>query len=352
MKLIQLLTYFCLFLYSFAQIADDVIVMQNMNGECSSIWNPQSMRLQDKDRVTVISQTVEQIYYFPDRNCVTSIVGKVGFQWTIKISKLDIDGDIDHITGKPTKCYDFVKLYDSERCDNAKLLKGINFATGLCGTLSESSIGTVDFRTCANFLTIQFKTDTKSNSRMGFAMVLEQFPWSNPTGGPDCDPDMNGIAVGVWRDGTFSEFQNSWNEQPIIPGYVSGGIQTDYDKEVTGIQCYECYGCPVEPFDPVKDATAVSSNCYICSKEWDEEYYTANRKCYTRTDYLNLLQTFAGTTIKGEFVGCEKIVSDYGRNVNYCFCKDNKCNTAPQFVTSYHLSLSLMILTVFLQFYV
>ena len=40
----------------------------------------------------------------------------------------------------------------------------------------------------------------------------------------------------VWRDGTFNEFQNTWNEQPIIPGYVAPGTETDYDKEIDGIQ--------------------------------------------------------------------------------------------------------------------
>jgi hypothetical protein len=44
--------------------------------------------------------------------------------------------------------------------------------------------------------------------------------------------------ISVWRDGTFNEFQNTWNEQPIIPGYVSSGTETDYDKEIDGIQVF------------------------------------------------------------------------------------------------------------------
>ena len=78
------------------------------------------------------------------------------------------------------------------------------------------------------------------------------------------------LFISVWRDGTFTEFQNSWNEQPVVPGYVAGGGQTDYDKEVGGISCYECVNCPVEPFQPEKDGTAIDTNCYVCSKEWDE----------------------------------------------------------------------------------
>lgn len=84
----------------------------------------------------------------------------------------------------------------AERCDNAKLLKGINFQTGLCGTLKESEIGNLLFTTCANKLTIQFKTDLFQTFKRGFAFELRQYPWSNPTGGPDCDPDLNGIAPG------------------------------------------------------------------------------------------------------------------------------------------------------------
>ena len=75
--------------------------------------------------------------------------------------------------------------------------------------------------------------------------------------------------VSVWRDGTFTVFQNAWNLQPVVPGYVAGGRDNDYDKELGGIQCYTCQNCPVEPFLPEKDGTAIDSNCYVCSKQWD-----------------------------------------------------------------------------------
>ena len=80
-------------------------------------------------------------------------------------------------------------------------------------------------------------------------------------------------SLSVWRDGTFTEFQNSWNEQPVVPGYVAGGGDKDYDKEIGGISCYECVNCPVEPFQPERDGTAIDTNCYVCSKEWDEGWF-------------------------------------------------------------------------------
>lgn len=269
-------------------IPDSIIILQNQYGECSGIENPQNRTLRDRDFFTILSQPKERIFYEANRNCVVSLLGKVGWQWNIRISHFDVDGEMD-AAGVPIRCRDFVKLYDSERCDNAKLLKGINHKTGLCGTLSESQIGQLIFTTCANKLAIQFKTDNTAQSNRGFAMQITQYPWTNPYGAPDCDPSLNGILAGVWRDGTFTEFQNWWNEQPVVPGYVAGG-QSDYNKEIGGISCYECTNCPVEPFRPETDGTAIEGNCYVCSKEWDEEYQMARRRCYSRQDYLNLLE--------------------------------------------------------------
>ncbi|KAH3884702.1 hypothetical protein DPMN_008688 [Dreissena polymorpha] len=58
-----------------------------------------------------------------------------------------------------------IAIFSAERVDNAKLLKGINYETGLCGTLTPSTVGQLLFRTCANILTIQFYTlDTQKGS--------------------------------------------------------------------------------------------------------------------------------------------------------------------------------------------
>lgn len=322
-------------------LPDSVILLQNQNGECSSIWNPEIKRVQDRDTFQVYSQSVEQDFYESDRNCVVTLIGKVGYQWEIRITKFDVEGDTT-AGDVPVKCQDFVKIYDAERCDNAKMLKGINFKTGLCGTLQESQIGNLLFTTCANKLTIQFKTDIFQTFKRGFAFELKQYPWSNPTGGPDCDPSLNGIAPGVWRDGTFSEFQNTWNEQPIIPGFVPAGTETDYDKEIDGIQCYECQSCPVEPFNPKKDGTAKGNNCYVCSKVWDDEYLKARRKCYTRTDYLSVIQAIR--EIDQPFLGCQKTSDDFGRSVNYCFCDTDLCNKSGRTVFSF-FAMSLALLT-------
>lgn len=70
-------------------------------------------------------------------------------------------------------------------------------------------------------------------------------------------------------DGTDNEFQNNWDEQPLIPGNLNPGGGNNYDKEPGGISCYKCVGCPVEPFDPTKDVTATDTGCYVCSKTWD-----------------------------------------------------------------------------------
>lgn len=48
-------------------------------------------------------------------------------------------------------------------------------------------------------------------------------------------------CVAAWRDGTFTEFQNSWSDQPVIPGYVSGGNEANYDKELDGITVSKIY---------------------------------------------------------------------------------------------------------------
>lgn len=317
-------------------VPDTFIILQDQFGGCHGIENPQNRTLKDRNVFTVLSQAKEQTFYESNRNCVVSLLGKVGWQWSITITFFDIDGEMD-AGGKPIRCRDFVKLYDAERCDNAKLLKGINYKTGLCGTLSESQIGQLVFTTCANKLTIQFKTDNTASSSRGFSMELSQYPWTNPYGAPDCDPDLNGILAGVWRDGTFTEFQNFWNEQPVVPGYVAGGRDTDYNKELGGITCYECTNCPVEPFRPEYDGTAVDTNCYVCSKEWDEEYQMARRKCYSQTDYLNLLDSIR--EFEDPFIGCRQTTSQWGRSVNYCFCDTDKCNKSSLVICSVHLLL-------------
>ncbi|KAK3598838.1 hypothetical protein CHS0354_007444 [Potamilus streckersoni] len=345
-RVVALFTFIILIYISLVltQIPESTVILQNQYGDCSSIWNPQERYLQDRDEYIVVSQTVEQTFYASEKNCVVSIIGKLNYQWEIRITTFDVDStaQID-ASGNPRYCGDFVKLYDSQRPDNAKLLKGINFKTGLCGTLSASQIGVLVFSTCANTLTIQFKTDKVLEFKRGFALALKQSPWSNPVGGPDCDPSLSGISEGGWMDGTDNEFQNNWDEQPLIPGNLNPGGGNNYDKEPGGISCYKCVGCPVEPFDPTKDVTATDTGCYVCSKSWDSEYMKANRDCYTRVQYRNLLLTFRDNS--DPFTGCKQIPNDYGRIINYCFCLDNLCNKSSR-ITGHTTGLLMVLFTV------
>ena len=49
------------------------------------------------------------------------------------------------------------------------------------------------------------------------------------------------LCFSVWRDGTFNEFQHTWSDQPVIPGYVEGGNDANYDKELDGIRVWTTY---------------------------------------------------------------------------------------------------------------
>lgn len=77
-------------------------------------------------------------------------------------------------------------MFSAERCDNAKLLKGIPYDTGLCGTLTNAQIGNLDFTTCANKVTIQFKTAVQQVGITFYAAV------SNDGGGGE------GMLLLVW----------------------------------------------------------------------------------------------------------------------------------------------------------
>ncbi|XP_052808552.1 uncharacterized protein LOC128237243 [Mya arenaria] len=327
---------------------DDVIVIQDLHGRCNNIWNPLVKKVQERNRYQLLSHAQELNFYERGQDCVVTLIGKLDHQWSIRIQSFDVYGQTD-AAGIPINCYDYVKFYDAERCDNAKLLKGIDFRTGLCGTLSETQIGTLEFTTCANVLTIQFFTDITKGSiyKNGFSIELTQYLWTNPTGGPDCDFDLNGIAAGVWRDGTFNEFQNTWSDQPVIPGYVEGGNEANYDKEIDGITCYECVNCPVEPFEPEKDGTATDTGCYRCSKEWDQEYQVARRKCYSRVDYTNFIEALR--EINEPFIGCRQSVDDFSRTRNYCFCDTDLCNEGTRSFINYITMCSLVLVTMVLR---
>ena len=92
-------------------VSDSFIIIQNQYGECSGIEKPQNRTLRDRDVFTIMSQAKEQTFYEANRNCVVSLLGKVGWQWSISITHFDVDGDMD-ASGRPVRCRDFVKMYD------------------------------------------------------------------------------------------------------------------------------------------------------------------------------------------------------------------------------------------------
>ena len=42
-------------------VSDSTIALQNQNGECSSIWDPVTRQLKDRDYYTIVSHTTEQV---------------------------------------------------------------------------------------------------------------------------------------------------------------------------------------------------------------------------------------------------------------------------------------------------
>ena len=44
-----------------------------------------------------------------------------------------------------------------------------------------------------------------------------------------------------------------------------------------------------------------------------------------------------GATVESSYTGCKKFVTQYLRTVNYCFCKDNYCNSSDQVIYNKHI---------------
>nr|XP_011454285.3 uncharacterized protein LOC105347086 [Crassostrea gigas] len=264
-------------------------------------------------------------FYQDSRNCIVSIKGKPEHQIEATLEVLDIDAYHGPVgaNGIPSYCKDFLKLFNGPRVDNARLIPGFP-PGGLCGTIRSSADfpNVRSFKTTQNELTVQFVTDNKKDSKIGFNLRIRQYPYSNPG---NLYPD--GSNPGGWNDGSFNEFQNNWDEQIVIPGGVGPGSGNDYDTEQNGLTCYSCDYCNVEPFKPEDTGVGTKSGCHVCSKEWDDEYQVAQRKCYSQIQYYQVLQTL-GTVAEPvtDYIGCKKHITLYQRAVNYCFCKSNKCN--------------------------
>ena len=78
------------------------------------------------------------------------------------------------------------------------------------------------------------------------------------------------VHIVGWNDGSFNEFQTNWDEQIVIPGGTNPGGGNDYDKDPTGVTCYACTICQVEPFDAEASGVGTEGSCHVCSKEWDD----------------------------------------------------------------------------------
>ena len=79
-------------------------------------------------------------------------------------------------------CVSFVEITSTccvipgYRVDNARLLPGMS-QWGMCGNqLPKRTV----WQTTNNFVTIEFRTDERTDYRRGFTMRLRQYPWRNP----------------------------------------------------------------------------------------------------------------------------------------------------------------------------
>ncbi|CAC5409866.1 unnamed protein product [Mytilus coruscus] len=319
---------YILILLSLIQISKGSIVVQSNDycSVCSEDYCRNTQYYKTKysfaqdDYDTVQSQSGNN-YYKDGQNCIVYIKAKPSHQIEVLLTSLDVDshGEFDS-AGYPTKCYDFLKLFNGPRVDNARLLPKVP-ASGICGSiyLDGDLANLRSFRTTQNELTIQFVTDNRRDNKAGFLLRITQIYYSNPN---NLYPE--GVNPGGWNDGTFNEFQNKWDEQDVIPGGIIPGGGNEYDKETGGVSCYTCNTCNKEPFDAEAYGIGTKSGCYMCVKAWDDAFSTASRKCFTQSDYIYTLEVYEAD----RYIGCKQFVNSFQRTVNYCFCNTNNCNSA------------------------
>ncbi|XP_041354949.1 uncharacterized protein LOC121372603 [Gigantopelta aegis] len=309
-------------LYTLLTTVQGDLVVQGTHG-CGSSQYPKEVRITDRNEETIFSQTNQ--YYDSRRDCILTIIGKRNYQLQLELTSIDIDQyafTTEHCGG--LCCTDYLKIFNSYRVDNARLLPGMS-QWGMCGNeLPKRTI----WQTTNNFVTIQFRTDERTDYKRGFTMRFKQYPWRNPG---NVFPD--GGYFGGWNDGSKKELQVDWSDQSQIPGdFVPPGGDGDYDGGSSGIQCYECQGCDVDYFDPDSEFASVQAGCYTCSKTWRDQFASAQRRCFTKIQYTNLLLTLSDPSVGGgkvtEFRGCRRFLDAYGVFLNYCFCDGNLCNSA------------------------
>ncbi|ESO87261.1 hypothetical protein LOTGIDRAFT_229368 [Lottia gigantea] len=317
--------------------------LQDRYDNCGSYEKPQEVRITDVDKDFIYSQS--NSYYSPERNCIMTIIGKKNHQIELQLTTLDIDGHAyrsDHCGG--LCCKDYLKLFNSYRVDNARLIPGIG-QWGLCGSdLPQRTV----FKTTNNYVTIQFRADELSDYKRGFVLQFQQYPWKNPGIYPD------GGFYGGWNDGSRNELQVDWNEQSQLPGDFQPDKNPDYEN-TGGKQCYECTGCSLYSFYPSKEKdVSKRSGCYVCSKSWRDDFASAQRICYTETQYFNLLTTLVDSSVGDgkvrEYRGCKKFLDSLGRSLNFCFCDTDLCNSGRRVYTNIFLSVFCLFFFWFLKY--
>ncbi|XP_014783646.1 uncharacterized protein LOC106878819 [Octopus bimaculoides] len=269
--------------------------------------------------------------HYSQCDSVLTIIGIDSYQFDLRIESLDLQQPEDGI------CIDSLKIFNGPRVDNANILTPME---GLCG--SSLPLKT-SFKTSRNYLTVRFKIESSSNEkREGFSIKIWQHEWKSPV-----NSQRGGFNPGGWNDGVASLFQWTWDLQVSVPGSSLSRPGQDLEKSYEGIQCVECASCSLEDFDWDRDVYTIAASCYICAKQWDISYNTAQRTCYSQRSYLSLIRRIKDPSINlddpvtpGKLLGCHLYSNPYGVKINYCFCEENRCNSSRR-----NLPFNLLLLT-------
>jgi len=94
-----------------------------------------------------------QNFYETGENCVVTLIGKLGHQWSIRIKSFDVYGQTD-AAGNPVNCFHFVKMYDGRYSSLTFCFYGYAFhfykALFISGTMLNISI-CIQFNQTPNF---------------------------------------------------------------------------------------------------------------------------------------------------------------------------------------------------------
>ncbi|GAB1605483.1 uncharacterized protein LOC115222183 [Argonauta hians] len=291
-----------------------------MPSECTREMTILVKDMKDINEETIVSHMTkfENTLYRPCDSVLT-VVGIPSYQFDIQLMSIDI------YPAQNGRCVDYLKMFNGPRVDNANVLTPLD---GLCGnSLPQKTY----FKTSRHYFTVRFKIESQTREKFkGFTIKIRQHEWSSPV-----NSQFGGFNPGGWADGVTSLFQWTWNLQVNVPG---GSLQRpgqDLEKSRKGIECIECASCALDDFDKDRDVYSVVSGCYVCAKQWDISYNSAQRMCYSQRSYLSLIHRIKDPTINlddpvtsGKRLGCYLFSNPYGVKINYCFCDENQCNNS------------------------